>query len=109
MELELPAREPSLTRENARRGSFGQRGRLSVRLSPFQRLLLVKGKDRSGSIGSGQLAPDVRSQRRHFRHRAKSGHRRLECGSPDTSYSTLRDVASDCLRDTGLKIEPLLH
>ena len=49
MELELPAREPSLTRENARRGSFGQRGRLSVRLSPFQRLLLVKGKDRSGS------------------------------------------------------------
>jgi len=49
MELELPAREPSLTRENARRGSFGQRGRLSVRLSPFQRLLSVKGKDRSGS------------------------------------------------------------
>jgi hypothetical protein len=50
MELELPAREPRLTRENARRGNFGQRRRLSVRLSPFQRLLLVKGKDRSGSI-----------------------------------------------------------
>jgi hypothetical protein len=58
------------------------------------------------------MAPGVWRRQSGFgsligRFPAKSGHQRP--GHPDTGHSTLRDVVSDCLHDTGRKIEPLLH
>jgi hypothetical protein len=44
-----------------------------------------------------------------FTAQARDGHQRPGHDCPDTGHSALRHVVSDCLHDTGRKIEPLLH